>query len=156
MGEVVTVAVEEELESIEGYTGKQGDIIPLLQFFQRKYGYISESCVRQIARHLKISENHIYGVASFYSQFRFRRPGKNTVRVCMGTACHVQGGEQLSQEIAKQLKIQPGGITPDHEYEFEEVACLGCCAQAAVVEINGRIHGKMTTDQITRVLKDHE
>jgi len=156
MGDDAMVETEEDLESVEDYSGKQGDLIPLLQFFQKKYGYISESCVHQIARLLRISENQIYGVASFYSQFRFRRPGKNRVRVCMGTACHVQGGEQLTQEIIKQLNIHPGETTPDYEFEFEEVACLGCCAQAAVFEMNGKIHGKMTTDQLVKVLKNHE
>lgn len=133
-----------------------GDLIPLLQRVQQVEGYISEQTVREIARFLKISENHIYGVASFYSQFRFHPPGKNRVKVCQGTACHVQGGVLLSQEVEKQLGIRSGETTPDGNVEYEEVACLGCCAQAAVVEINGAIYAKMTADQLAKKLKELE
>ena len=133
----------------------QGELIPLLQLFQRAYGYISEESVGLIAEHLKVSESHVYGVASFYAQFRFQPPGDTIVRVCQGTACHVQGGEQLSREVHKALHIHPGEVTLDKKYSFEEVACLGCCAQAAVVEINGKIYGKMTPDHLIKALKEH-
>ena len=112
--------------------------------------------MRLIARFLKISEGQIYGVASFYSQFYFEKPGDNKVRVCQGTACHVQGGDQLSQEVQKILGIRPGETTPDHRYDFHEVACLGCCALASVVEINGKVYSKMTPDKLRDALKDHE
>ncbi len=132
--------------------GRPGDLIPLLQWLQKRDGYISEEGVRLLASWLKVSENHIYGVASFYTQFRFKKPGENLIRVCQGTACHVQGGEQLSKEVHKRLGIQPGETTPDQRYQFEEVACLGCCAQAAVVELNGKFFAKMTPDQLGKVL----
>jgi len=131
-----------------------GNLIPLLQRIQQLEGYISEQSVRQIARLLKISENHIYGVASFYSQFRFQKPGKHHLKVCLGTACHVQGGVQLTQEVEKQLNIRSGETTADGEIDYEEVACLGCCAQAAVVEIDGAIYAKMTTDRLKKKLKE--
>lgn len=146
----------EELLSFTGFSREIGDLIPLLQKCQKQFGYISETSVRQIAEYLNISENHIYGVASFYSQFRFKKPGKNSIRVCMGTACHVQGGKQLSDEVKSNLGILPGETTPDGRFDYEEVACLGCCAQASVVEINGKIFGKMTTDQLTKLLQDYE
>lgn len=131
-----------------------GNLIPLLQRIQQLEGYISEQSVRQIARLLKISENHIYGVASFYSQFRFQKPGKHHLKVCLGTACHVQGGAQLAQEVEKQLHIHSGETTPDGAIDYEEVACLGCCAQAAVVEIDGAIYAKMTTDRLIKKLNE--
>ncbi len=137
-------------------SGKPDELIPLLQLYQKKFGFISEENVREIADCLKISETHIYGVASFYSQFRFRKPGDHTIRVCLGTACHVQGGQQLSQEVQKKLGIKPGETTPNHHFDYQEVACLGCCAQASVVEINGKIFGKMTPDQLIKVLEDYE
>jgi NADH-quinone oxidoreductase subunit E len=112
--------------------------------------------VRQIAEFLKVSENQVYGVASFYTQFRFEKPGQNTIRVCQGTACHVQGGEQLSQEARKNLGIRAGETTPDGRIDFQEVACLGCCAQASVVEINGKIFGKMTPEAVRKALKEYE
>src|SRR5215208_1350639 len=119
---------------LAGFSGKPDELIALLQYFQKKDGYISEDGVRQMAGFLQVSEAHIYGVASFYSQFRFVKPGDNKIRVCLGTACHVQSGQQLSQEIQSIIGIQPGEVTSDHRYEFQEVACLGCCAQAPVVE----------------------
>lgn len=129
---------------------ERGNLIPLLQRIQQAEGYISAESVKEIARLLKISENHIYGVASFYSQFRFHKPGRNKLKVCLGTACHVQGGELLAKEVEKQLGIQSGETTPDGNIEYEEVACLGCCAQAAVVEINGLIYARMTSEKLTK------
>jgi NADH-quinone oxidoreductase subunit E len=131
-------------------------LIAMLQYAQAQNGYISRETVLQIAEYLGLAEAHIYGVASFYTQFRFEKPGEHQVRVCMGTACHVQGGKIMSEEIRDILGIQPGEISADHKYEFHEVACLGCCAQAPVVEIDGRIHGKMSRKKLQKVLKNHE
>lgn len=146
----------EELLSFTGFSREIGDLIPLLQTCQKQFGYISENSIRQIAHYLNISENHIYGVASFYSQFRFKKPGDNSIRVCLGTACHVQGGKQLSDEVKSRLGIQPGETTPDNRFDYDEVACLGCCAQASVVEINGKIYAKMTTEKLAKTLQDYE
>lgn len=154
MGDLILTG--EQTLVFDGFIGKPDELIPLLQAIQRKFGYISKDSVRQAAGFLKVSENTIYGVASFYSQFRFQPPGKNTVRVCQGTACHVQGGQQLSDEVEKRLGIRAGETTPDGSFDFQEVACLGCCAQASVVEINGRIYGKMTPDQLEQVLDKYE
>jgi NADH-quinone oxidoreductase subunit E len=95
-------------------------------------------------------------VASFYTQFRFEKPGDHQIRICLGTACHVQGGVNLSDEIQNIIGIGPGQITHDHKFEFHEVACLGCCAQAPVVEIDGRIYGKVTRRKLQKVLADYE
>lgn len=145
----------EEQDSIfASFSGKPDELISLLQAIQKRDGYLSQELLRQAAYFLKVSENTVYGVASFYSQFRFHPPGQNLVRVCMGTACHVQGGKQLSEEIEKILSIGSGETTPDGQFEFQEVACLGCCAQASVVEMNGRIYGKMTPTLLREVMKD--
>jgi NADH-quinone oxidoreductase subunit E len=154
--DAILQASNEHALNLEGFAGKPGELITLLQYLQRQYGYISKDGVRQVARFLKISENQIYGVASFYSQFRFQKPGDHTIRVCQGTACHVQGGDQLSQEARKILGVNPGETTADGRFDFQEVACLGCCAQASVVEIDGRVYGKITPDTLRKVLKDHE
>jgi len=138
----------------EGYSGRPDELIALLQHTQKSHGYISPESVRQIACFLKVSEAHIYGVASFYGQFRFKKPGEVQVRVCLGTACHVQSGEQISIEIQNILGIQPGQVTSDHRFDFQEVACLGCCAQAPVVEINGKIYGKMTPEKLREIIDD--
>ena len=139
-----------------GFSGKPDELISLLQYYQKTDGYISQESVRQMADFLKVSEAHIFGVASFYAQFRFTKPGENILRVCLGTACHVQSGAQLSEEIQTLLGIGAGEITPDGRFELQQVACLGCCAQAPVVEINGKIFGKMTPDKLRKVLKNYE
>ena len=142
--------------TLEGFTQEPGELIPLLQHFQQKYGYISQENVSEIANFLKVSENYIYGVASFYAQFRFRKPGDHTIRVCLGTACHVQGGGRLAEEVHKKLGLRTGQVTPDQRFEYEEVACLGCCAQASVLEVDGKIYAKMTPDRFDEVLKKHD
>ena len=132
------------------------ELIPMLQHVQKTCGYISEASVRQIADHLQVSEADIFGVASFYTQFRFVKSGENLIRVCLGTACHVQGGTPLAEEIENILGVAQGGITPDGRFEFQQVACLGCCAQAPLVEINGKIFGKMTPGKLRKILKSHD
>ena len=128
-------------------------LISILQYCQDQSGYISSATVDQIAAYLGVSEAHVYGVASFYTQFRFEKPGEHQVRICLGTACHVQGAELLSEEIQKVVGIRPGEISPDGRFELHEVACLGCCAQAPVVEMDGRVHGKVTRKKLNKVLE---
>jgi len=145
---------EEQTLSLDGFSGKPDELISILQLCQNQHGYISEEDVKQIALFLKVSETQIFAVASFYTQFRFLKPGDKLIRVCKGTACHVQGGELLSQEIQKQLGIKAGEISPDTRFDFQEIACLGCCAQAPVVEIDGKIYGKMTPEDLRKVLHE--
>ena len=147
--------VEEFLDFAE-FSGEPNQLISILQHCQSHNGYVSREAVKQIANFLGISEAHIYGVASFYTQFRFEKPGDHQIRICLGTACHVQGGVLLSQEIQSIIGIMPGEISPDNKFEFHEVACLGCCAQAPVVEIDGRVYGKMTRKRLQKVLMQYE
>jgi len=143
----------EEIPDFKTFSQQPQQLIPILQYCQRQKGYISRAAVNQIADYLGISEAQVYGVASFYTQFRFEKPGDHQVRICLGTACHVQGGALLSEEIQKVIGVEPGQISEDGKYEFHEVACLGCCAQAPVVEIDGRIHGKMTRKKLNKALE---
>jgi NADH-quinone oxidoreductase subunit E len=144
----------EDLVDLTVFSRESQQLIPMLQYCQSRRGYISRESVRQISDHLGVSEAHVYGVASFYTQFRFEKPGDHQVRICLGTACHVQGGQMLSEEIQKIVGVGPGEITPDHKFEFHQVACLGCCAQAPVVEVDGRIHGKITRRKLNKVLEE--
>jgi NADH:ubiquinone oxidoreductase subunit E len=132
------------------------DLIPLLQRFQQEFGYLSQDHLDKISQYLKISINQIYGVASFYSQFRLSAPGRNSLRVCVGTACHVQGGSALADTVQRELGIVPGQTTEDGRFDYQEVACLGCCAQSAVVQINDEIYGKMTANQLKQKLSEYE
>jgi NADH-quinone oxidoreductase subunit E len=144
------------LDIFSGFKGEEGDLIPLLQRFQEKYGYISEKAVTYLSRFLKISENQIFGVASFYSQFRFDPPGRNSIKVCLGTACHVRGGQILCEALQRELEIVPGQTTKDRKFNLERVACLGCCALAPVVQINSDIHSRMTVIRLKTILDKYE
>jgi NADH-quinone oxidoreductase subunit E len=145
--------LNEDIPDFRRFLRQPQQLIPILQHCQVQHGYISRATVNQIADYLGVSEAHVYGVASFYTQFRFEKPGDHQVRICLGTACHVQGGKLLSEEIQKVIGIEPGEISQNGKFEFHEVACLGCCAQAPVVEIDGRIHGKVTRRKLNKALE---
>jgi NADH:ubiquinone oxidoreductase subunit E len=138
-----------------GFSGNPEELIPLLQYYQKTYGYISLRGAEEIALFLGISAAKVFTVASFFAQFHFQKPGENHIRVCLGTACHVQGGDELSQEVQDHLHIHSGETMADGHFDFEEVACLGCCAQAAVVEVNGKVYAKMSREKLRKVLETH-
>lgn len=143
-------------EVFSGFRGTPGDLIPILQSLQQKEGYISEAAVREISRFLKVTENHIFGVASFYSQFRFTPPGRHSIKVCLGTACHVRGGQILLQTLERELAVTTGQTTPDRRFDLQRVACLGCCALAPVVAVDQDIHSRMTVVRLTKMLSAYE
>ncbi len=128
-------------------------LIPILQDVQKELGYISPESVAAISRYLRISENEIFGVSSFYAQFRFTSPGRHSLKVCLGTACHVRGGSNLLDSIENGLGISCGETTPDRRFDLDRVACLGCCALSPVVQVNGKIYSKVTVNQLTELLK---
>jgi len=131
-------------------------LIPILQGIQKKLGYISEEAVEVISSHLNISESDIYGVATFYTQFRFTRPGDHIVKVCQGTACHVRGCKRIMNEATKYLGISPGETTPEYKFSLDSVACFGSCALSPVVVLDEMVHGRMTAQKIKRLLKTIE
>lgn len=139
-------------EVLSEFKGNEGDLIPVLQRVQERFGFISEEAVVHIAKYLRISENQVFGVASFYSQFRFVEPGRNSIKVCLGTACHVRGGQVLAEAVSRELKILPGQTTPDKRFDLQRVACLGCCALAPVVQINDDIHSRMAVVRLKKIL----
>ncbi len=147
----------DKIQSILREYGRERDeLIPILQGVQRRYGYIGPLAVRSIAQHLRITENQIYGVSSFYAQFRFTPPGRHSIRVCLGTACHVRGGATLLEMIERSLGIGCGETTPDGRFDVERVACLGCCALSPVVQIDGEIFSRVTVNKLTELLKGYE
>jgi NADH:ubiquinone oxidoreductase subunit E len=105
-----------------------------------------------VAEHLSLSESTVYSVASFFTQFKFKPSGRNIIKVCRGTACHVGGGERILSELERQMGIKPGETTPDLEYTLDTVACIGACALAPVVLLNEEIHGKTSTSKILDVV----
>jgi len=139
-----------------GLKGEEGNLIPILQRIQEKFGYLSKEAIKRTSRFLKISENQIFGVASFYSQFRFTPPGRNSIKVCLGTACHVRGGQILCEAVQRELDITPGETTEDKRFDLERVACLGCCALAPVIQINDDIYSRMTVIRLKETLDKYE
>ena len=142
---------------MRGFAGVPSDLVPVLQRTQEALGYLSPDAVRRVARWLKLSESDVYGVATFYAQFRFSPPGRHRVRVCLGTACHVKGGVQMLETLERRLQVSPGETTADGEYGLERVACLGCCALAPVVTIDDTIHAQMSVLKLQELLDgDHD
>ncbi len=135
-----------------GMNGEHSDLVPVLQRTQAALGFISPEAVRSIARWLKVSENEVYGVATFYAQFRFTQPGRHHLKVCLGTACHVKGGEQMLDLVTRTLDVTAGQTTADGEYDLERVACLGCCALAPVVVLDQRTYGQMHVLKLQGIL----
>jgi NADH-quinone oxidoreductase subunit E len=144
---------KEQIEKILGsYRKDRSKLVPLLQEVQACFGFISGEAMLEIARYLDISESAVYGVATFYNQFRFTPLGKNHVKVCMGTACHMQGGRLISEALQRELEIEVGGITEDSEFSLERVACVGCCVLAPVMLVSDKIYPKMTPLKVEEVL----
>jgi NADH-quinone oxidoreductase subunit E len=138
------------------FRGERGDLIPVLQRAQDLGGYLRPDILRAISRWLRISENEIYGVATFYAQFRFHPPGRHHIKVCLGTACHVKGGEQILITARQRLGVDIGGTTGDGEYDLDRVACLGCCALAPVVAFDSKIHSQMSVLKVQRILDERQ
>ncbi len=129
-----------------------GKLIPLLQRAQAEQGYLSREVLRQIARELRIPESKVYGVATFYAQFKLTRQGQHSLKVCQGTACHVKGAPRLLRTVETELGIKPGETTQDFRFSLERVACFGSCALAPVIVLDERVYGKMTTQKAKELL----
>ena len=137
---------------IKKFKGKKSALISILQDVQKKYGYLPREAISMLAEELKISENEIYGVATFYSQFRFNKPGKYQLKACQGTACHVRGGKRIMEEIERELNITHGETTEDGLFSLERVACMGCCALAPVIVENDKVYGTCTPVKVREVI----
>lgn len=139
-------------EVLAPYKGERGAIIPVLQKVQETFGYLTEEGVSQIAKFFKVSESEVFGVATFYAQFRFTRPAEHCVKVCLGTACHVRGGQQIMEAVRRELGLQSGSTTADYKFGVERVACFGSCALAPVMVIDDRVYGRLTSTKIKETL----
>jgi NADH-quinone oxidoreductase E subunit len=137
---------------LKTHKDKKGSLIPVLQEVQAEFGYLPEAAIGHISKELKISESKIYGVLTFYAQFHTQPQGKNLLRVCCGTACHVQGGEQILDDIKETLELNTDETTPDGKFTLQEVACLGCCGLAPVLMLNDDVHGKVSKDKVEEII----
>lgn len=143
-------------EVFKEYEGEKGAVIPVLQKVQEKLGYLSEEAVLEIAKFFRMTENEIFGIASFYAQFRFTRPGAHSVKVCLGTACHVRGGEQILEAVERELDVERGGTTKDFKFSLERVACFGSCALAPVMVVDKDVYGRLTTTKVKGILSKYQ
>ena len=134
------------------YPPKRSNLIPLLQEAQKQIGYLPDEAMRGIADLLDIPDIDVYSVVTFYNQFRLNPPGKHSIRVCMGTACHVGGGKIILDAWKRRLNIDKRQTTPDREFDLDIVACVGCCAMAPVTIIDEEVHGKITPTRVDGIL----
>jgi NADH-quinone oxidoreductase subunit E len=134
------------------YSRDSGNLIPILQEAQEKFGYLPEEAMRRFAKYLKLPESTVFGVSTFYAQFKLTPTGRKKVVVCRGTACHVRGGARILREVERRLGIKPGETTEDMEYSLETVACIGACALAPTMRIGSETYGQMTTKKVAEVL----
>jgi len=139
---------------IDKFRTKKGNMIPLLQGTQNLYGFIPEAAFKIISDQTGLNISEMFGVATFYAQFRLKPVGKNIIKVCHGTACHVQNANMISDAIEEALQIKDGETTPDGLFTLESVACLGCCSLAPVMMIGEESFGKLTGKSAVQVIKE--
>jgi len=152
-----TVIDEEGLEAqldkvLASYTGTKSELIPILQQVQEVLGYLPEEAMSRIARATGVPECTVFGVATFYAQFKFVPLGRKVIKVCRGTGCYVKGSPRILDELEKLLGIKDGETTHDMEYSLETVACFGSCALAPVMVVNDRVYGRVTPDKVKEIL----
>jgi NADH-quinone oxidoreductase subunit E len=148
--------METELRShLDILKDQPGNTIRVLQRIQDHYSYLPEEILDEVSRRYHIPLSDLYSVATFYSQFKFNKPGELQIKVCHGTACHINGAEILSDTLRDVLDVKTGETTPDGKFSLEDVACLGCCSLAPVIMINERVFGNLDDKKVKRIIKDY-
>ncbi len=131
---------------------KRGNLIPILQKVQDKLGYLPREAMSEVARFLGLAEMEVYSVVTFYNQFRLNPPGKHSIRVCLGTACHMKGGYITLDAWKRRLKIDVRETTPDREFDLDTVACVGCCVMAPVTVVDDKPQGYVEPTKVDGIL----
>jgi NADH-quinone oxidoreductase subunit E len=139
---------------IARYKGQKGNVIPLLQGVQDIYGYIPRPAFEKISQETGLELSEMFGVATFYSQFRLAPVGRHIIKVCHGTACHVQNANEITESLEDTLKVKDGETTGDRLFTLESVACLGCCSLAPVMMIGDQTYGKLTGNEAMKIVKN--
>jgi len=147
----IAVGITREIVGEIG-NGSRGKLIPVLQKIQDKLGYVPHVAMEEVAGLFNIPAVDVFGIITFYNQFRLTPPGKNQVKICMGTACHMRGAHIIQESWERRLNIKVGETTEDREYSLERVACVGCCTMAPVVVINEEMHSKITPTRVDGLL----
>lgn len=141
---------------LENHRGQKDALITMLQEIQAAYSYLPEEALARLSLETRIPMSQIYAVATFYAQFYLTPRGRNTIRVCRGTACHVRGGSLILDAVERELGITEGGTTPDLEYTLETVACIGACALAPAMVVNETTYAKMTPARVAEIFSDYK
>ena len=147
-----------ELDSIieEDFNNDKENLIMIIQAIQRRYNYLPEPALKYLATSIGVPLSQIYGVATFYSTFSLKPRGRNIISICLGTACHVRGGERVRERIEESLAIKDGETTADMRFTLEAVRCIGCCSLGPVVKINEDMHGNLSSDQVPEIIDQYE
>ena len=135
-------------ERVKSFSKDRGSLLPILQNIQGTHSYLAPEAIGLVADHLEVPPSEVYGVATFYNQFRFTPPGKNPIKVCLGTACHVKSGDIILENFERKLEITENETTQDREFSLERVACVGCCAIAPVALVGETVHGHMAPSKV--------
>jgi NADH-quinone oxidoreductase subunit E len=150
---MIAQATDDVAAILSEFTGARRDqLIPILQAIQERCGYLSRDAMMRVGRHLGLPSSKVYGVATFYNQFRFQPKGRHHCQVCRGTACHVKGSAGVLEAIKQQLKIEPGQTTRDGRFSIEVVACIGACGLAPVIAVGGEFHAAQTPDTVRKLI----
>jgi len=145
-------ARQETRQTIKRFGRKRGNLIPILQKVQERLGYLPREAMQEIADFLRIPEIEVYGVVTFYNQFRLNPPGRHSIRVCLGTACHMKGGYITLDAWKRRLEIEPRQTTPNREFDLDTVACVGCCTMAPVTVVDNKPEGKVEPTKVDGIL----
>ena len=147
-----------ELDRIidDEYHSDKENLIMILQAIQRRYNYVPKAAMKYLSEKINVPYSKIYGVGTFYSTFSLEPRGRNIISICLGTACHVRGGERVRERIEEALDLHDGGTTKDMRFTLESVRCIGCCSLGPVVKINEDIHGRITADAVKETLEGYE
>ena len=150
-------AISEDVAAmLGGFDRQRRNLIPILQSIQERHSYLSTGAIELVAGHLNISASEVYGVATFYNQFRFHPPGKHQIKVCLGTACHVRGGQQLLEKLEEKLEISPGECTKDRHFSMDIVRCIGACGVAPVMVVDKDVHKQVKSAKMNLILKRYQ
>lgn len=141
---------------LEGFRRDRSELIPVLQEIQARHSYLSKGAISLAADYLRVSPVEVYGVATFYNQFKFNPPGKHHIKVCLGTACHVKGGDIILENFERKLGIKDGETTPDREFSIESVACVGCCSLAPVAVVDDKVQGHIAPSRVEGIFLEYK
>jgi len=140
--------LEDISDNLRTFPKSRSELIPMLQMIQERHSYIAGESMRLVAEYLDLAPCEVYGVATFYNQFRFNPPGRHRIKVCLGTACHVKGGGIILENFERKLGIQEGETTADREFSIDRVACVGCCALAPVALVDETVYGHVAPSKV--------